>query len=122
MSAEREAVIDDVRLHLVPPVARVPEWIGQQEVLLQLLAAWTCISEHDLPLNPRLLGKPGVGKTTLAGAAARHLGLEIYIVQATIGHDTWYRIRIGYFDRSEATRELMERLRSDQFDPILIKF
>jgi MoxR-like ATPase len=31
-----------------------------------------------------LLGKPGVGKTTLACAAARELGLAIYIQQATM--------------------------------------
>jgi MoxR-like ATPase len=51
--------------------------------MLQLLAAWTCFSDTDLPLNPRLLGKPGVGKTTLACAAARDIGLDVYIVQAT---------------------------------------
>jgi MoxR-like ATPase len=75
--------IDGVTLHLARPVAEVPPWIGQTEVLLQLLAAWTCFSDTDLPLNPRLLGKPGVGKTTLACAAARQLGRDIYIVQAT---------------------------------------
>jgi MoxR-like ATPase len=75
--------IDGVTLHLARPVTEIPPWIGQREVLLQLLAAWTCFSDSDIPLNPRLLGKPGVGKTTLACAAAHELGLEIYIVQAT---------------------------------------
>lgn len=75
--------IDGVVLHLARPVAEIPPWIGQREVLLQLLAAWTCISDTDVPLNPRLLGKPGVGKTTLACAAGLELGREIYIVQAT---------------------------------------
>jgi MoxR-like ATPase len=50
----------------------------------QLLAAWLVVDENDLPMNPRLLGKPGVGKTTLAYAAARRLGREIYIMQATV--------------------------------------
>lgn len=50
----------------------------------QLLAAWLVVDEHDLPMNPRLLGKPGVGKTTLAYAAARRLGREVYILQATV--------------------------------------
>ena len=63
-------VIDGVTLHLARPVTEIPPWIGQREVLLQLLAAWTCFSDTDIPLNPRLLGKPGVGKTTLACAAA----------------------------------------------------
>ena len=50
----------------------------------QLLAAWLVIDEHDLPMNPRLLGKPGVGKTTLAYAAAQRLGREVFILQATV--------------------------------------
>ncbi len=75
--------IDGVTLHLARPVAEIPPWIGQRDVLLQLLAAWSCFSNTDRPLNPRLLGKPGVGKTTLACAAARELGLDVYIVQAT---------------------------------------
>jgi MoxR-like ATPase len=50
----------------------------------QLLAAWLVIDDSDLPMNPRLLGKPGVGKTTMAYAAARHLKAEVYIMQATI--------------------------------------
>ena len=29
------------------------------------------VSDEDLPMNPRLLGKPGVGKTTLAYAAGQ---------------------------------------------------
>jgi MoxR-like ATPase len=75
--------IDGVTLHLARPVADIPPWIGQREVLLQLLAAWSCFAPTDQPLHPRLLGKPGVGKTTLACAAARELGRDIYIVQAT---------------------------------------
>jgi MoxR-like ATPase len=76
--------IDSVTLHLARPEREIPPWIGQREVLLQLLAAWSRFAEADHPLNPRLLGKPGVGKTTLACAAARELGLDIYIVQATM--------------------------------------
>lgn len=80
---ESTITIDGVVLHLARPVAEIPPWVGQREVLLQLLAAWTCFSDTDVPLNPRLLGKPGVGKTTLGCAAGEELGLEIYIVQAT---------------------------------------
>jgi MoxR-like ATPase len=76
--------IDGVRLHLSHPVRETPEWVGQQEVLLQLLAAWSRVDDDDHPLHPRLLGKPGVGKTTLAAAAARRLGLPVYIFQATM--------------------------------------
>lgn len=76
--------IDGVVLHLARPVRRMPDWIGQEDVLTQLLAAWSRVDEDDLPLHPRLLGKPGVGKTTLAAAAAQRLGLPVWIFQATM--------------------------------------
>jgi MoxR-like ATPase len=76
--------IDGVTLHLGRPVTDTPPWVGQREVLMQLLAAWARIDLEDLPLNPRLLGKPGVGKTTLACAASREIGLDIFIAQATM--------------------------------------
>jgi MoxR-like ATPase len=84
VTLQRTVEIDSVTLHLSRPEREIPPWIGQREVLLQLLAAWSRFSEGDQPLNPRLLGKPGVGKTTLACAAARELDLDIYIVQATM--------------------------------------
>ena len=51
----------------------------------QLLAAWMVVNEQDLPMNPRLLGKPGVGKTTLAYAAARRMGRDTYILAQLAG-------------------------------------
>ena len=84
MAGPESITIDGVELFLGSPVTEIPPWVGQREVLLQLLAAWSRIEEGDLPLNPRLLGKPGVGKTTLACAAAQALGLQIYIAQATM--------------------------------------
>jgi MoxR-like ATPase len=84
MSRQKTVVIDGVSLYLTSREENVPTWVGQREVLLQLLAAWTRIDKRDLSLHPRLLGKPGVGKTTLACAAARELGLDVYIMQATM--------------------------------------
>ncbi len=75
--------LDGVRLHLAHPDELNIEWVGQDDVLRQLLAAWLVIDERDLPMSPRLVGKPGVGKTTLAYAAAKRLGREVYIMQAT---------------------------------------
>jgi MoxR-like ATPase len=60
------------------------KWIGQADVLHQLLAAWLVVDDKDRPMNPRLISKPGVGKTTLAYAAAKKLSQEVYIFQATM--------------------------------------
>jgi len=76
--------IDDVTLHLSHPDELRLEWVGQRELMDQVLAAWMVVDPHDLPLNPRLIGKPGVGKTTLAYAAAKQLNREVYLFQATM--------------------------------------
>ncbi len=59
------------------------QWIGQAEVLHQVLACWLVVDEKDLPLTPRLVGTPGIGKTTLGIAGARHREQELYIYQCT---------------------------------------
>src|SRR5438105_11127855 len=76
--------IEGVALHLAHPDELPITWVGQDEVMRQLLAAWLVVDPLDLPMNPRLLGKPGVGKTTLAYAAAKRLGRDVYIMQATV--------------------------------------
>ena len=76
-------VIDGVTLHLGSPETSAGQWIGQQEVLQQLLACWLVVDDSDLPLTPRLVGTPGIGKTTLAIAGARHRQQELYIYQCT---------------------------------------
>src|ERR1700683_1621271 len=76
--------IEGVTCHLAHPDELPARWVGQEELMRHLLAAWLVVSEQDLPMNPRLLGKPGVGKTTLAYAAAKRMGREVYILQATM--------------------------------------
>src|SRR5207248_6820444 len=76
--------IEGVTLHLAHPDDLPVRWVGQEELMRQLLAAWLVVNEQDLPMNPRLIGKPGVGKTTLAYAAAKRMGREVYIMQATL--------------------------------------
>src|SRR3984957_5188834 len=76
--------IEGVTLHLAHPDELPARWVGQEELMRHLLAAWLVVSEQDLPMNPRLLGKPGVGKTTLAYAGAKRMGREVYILQATL--------------------------------------
>lgn len=80
----KTVVIDNVELRLAHPVELDVQWVGQKDLLNQVLAAWLVVDEKDLPLNPRLLGKPGVGKTTLAYAAAKEINREVYIFQATM--------------------------------------
>lgn len=80
----RIATIGDIKLVLGEPIEGDVEWIGQGDVLDQVLAAWLVVHEKDLPLCPRLVGKPGIGKTTLAHAAAHAAGLDVYIQQCTM--------------------------------------
>ncbi len=75
--------IDGVRLKLSQPFVGSGQWIGQSEILMQLLACWITVDEKDLPLTPRLVGSPGMGKTQLAIAAAQEQGLPLYIYQCT---------------------------------------
>ncbi len=76
--------IEGVALHLAHPDELPIRWVGQPETQKQLLAAWSVVDPRDLPMNPRLLGKPGVGKTTLAYAAGKARGQDVYIFQATM--------------------------------------
>jgi MoxR-like ATPase len=78
------AEIEGVPLHLSHPDDLAVNWVGQEELMRQLLAAWMVLNDVDMPMNPRLIGKPGVGKTTLAYAAAKRLGRDVFIMQATL--------------------------------------
>jgi MoxR-like ATPase len=79
----RSVIIDNVEIVLSHPVDIAAEWIGQQEPLRQLLACWLTVAETDLPLTPRLIGVPGIGKTTLGITAARKRGQPVYVMQCT---------------------------------------
>ncbi|HMJ53210.1 MAG TPA: AAA family ATPase [Polyangiaceae bacterium] len=80
----KTVTIDHVDIHLTEPDELPLEWVGRAELLLQLKAAWMMVDPADVPMNPRLIGKPGVGKTTLAYAAGRAIGRPAYIFQATM--------------------------------------
>ena len=75
--------IHGVRLHLSARDPSRGEWIGQGEVLRQLLACWLTVDDKDLPLAPRLTGAPGIGKTTLAMAAAASREQDLFVYQCT---------------------------------------
>ena len=76
--------IEGVEIHLSEPDEVPLSWVGQDELVTQVLAAWLVIGDEDLPLSPRLVGKPGVGKTTLAYHAGRCLHRPVYLFQATM--------------------------------------
>ncbi len=75
--------VGGVTLHLSTPDSTDQGWIGQDAILRQLLACWLVVNPRDLPLSPRLTGPPGIGKTTLAMAAARLRKQPLFINQCT---------------------------------------
>lgn len=76
-------VIDGVSVHLAHPESAIREWIGQDELMEQIMACWLTIAPEDQALCPRLVGQPGLGKTTLAMAAAARRGQAVYVQQCT---------------------------------------
>lgn len=79
-----KVVIFDVELILSEPADVDMEWVGKDDLINELKAAWLIVDENDLPLNPRILGKPGVGKTTLGYAAGKRLDKDVYMFQCTM--------------------------------------
>jgi hypothetical protein len=72
-----------VKLQLSQPHDLSGEWIGQTEILKQVLACWLTVDDQDMPLTPRLVGPPGIGKTALAMAAANVRKQPLHIYQCT---------------------------------------
>jgi MoxR-like ATPase len=79
----RTKEVQGVTLHLGQPDTTEPNWIGQGDILKQLLACWLVVDPQDRPLSPRLLGAPGIGKTTLAMAGAWLRKQPLFIAQCT---------------------------------------
>ena len=75
--------IKGVDIYLLDPPEVDVEWVGMQEPLGQLLAAWSD-DRDDPPMQPRILGKPGVGKTSLSITAAKIMKQDLYITQCTV--------------------------------------
>jgi len=82
-SLPRTMEVQGVVLNLSSPDTTDQGWIGQDEILRQLLACWLVVDPADRPLSPRLLGPPGIGKTTLAMAGAKVRQQSLYITQCT---------------------------------------
>ena len=82
--SRRTITIDGVTLSLSHADEVDMQWIGNTRLRQQLIAAWMVVEESDFPLHPRLIGKPGIGKTTLAYAVAKSMQREVYILQCTM--------------------------------------
>ena len=80
----RKERVGETDLILAEPVTKAVRWIGRGELLEQLLACWTMVTDDDLPLCPRIIGQPGMGKTTLAQAAAASAAKNVYIFQCAM--------------------------------------
>ena len=77
------AVMGDIRIRLAKPLTMGFDWVGNSRPLTQLMAAWYMTAPQDHSMNPRLVGKPGVGKTALAYAAGVKLNQPVYFFQGT---------------------------------------
>jgi hypothetical protein len=78
--------IDGVELRLALPDDMPIIAVSGEVVKNQLRACWLTPPSHregELPLSPRIVGTPGVGKTTLAFSVAREFSEEVYIFQCT---------------------------------------
>ncbi|MEE8269335.1 MAG: ATPase, partial [Nitrospinaceae bacterium] len=52
----QKVTIGGVQLTLSQPDTSEVTWIGQSEILKQVLACWLVVGEKDLPLAPRSTG------------------------------------------------------------------
>ena len=83
-STDQEYVtVCGIRIRLARPYKLNFEWVGNRTVLNQLRASWHCTHPGESSMNPRLVGKPGVGKTALAYAAAVNMDLPVFFFQGT---------------------------------------
>lgn len=80
----QKTTINNVEVYLSHPDELNISIVGAFEVRKQIKACWLVLEEDDLPLTPRIIGVPGVGKTTLAYAVGKELGKEVYIYQCTM--------------------------------------
>jgi MoxR-like ATPase len=77
-------LIQGVELILSQATTMDLTWVGNKEVKRQLEAAWLILSNKDLPMSPRIVGKPGIGKTTLAYCVAEEMSQAVYLFQCTV--------------------------------------
>jgi len=85
-SDERSVTIDGVDLRLALPDEMPVHAVSSESVKNQLRACWLTPPSHrpdEPPLSPRVVGPPGVGKTTVAFTVAKEFCSEVFIFQCT---------------------------------------
>jgi hypothetical protein len=79
----RHVIINGMHIRLAQPFDLGIDWVGEGKSLNQMFACWYAPTEDDHPMSPRLVGKPGVGKTVMAYAVGKKLDRPVYFFQAT---------------------------------------
>ena len=80
--------IEGVELHLIQPDLVPMVWVGQEELVTQVIAAWLVIGDDDFPLNPRLVGKRRCGKNYSSLSCRPHSGQTRLSVPGHHGYKT----------------------------------
>jgi hypothetical protein len=84
---DRSVTIDGVELRLAQLDEMPVLSVGAEAAKNQLRACWLTpgsAAPQEVPLSPRILGPPGVGKTTLAYTVAKEFSDLVYIFQCTM--------------------------------------
>ena len=76
-------LVNGMHLRLAPPFMMDVDWVGNSKAVSRLYACWYVQRNGDHPMSPRLVGKPGVGKTVLAYSVGKKLNKPVYFFQAT---------------------------------------
>ncbi len=85
-NVSRLVTLDGVDLRLALPDEMPVLAVASDQVKNQLRACWLTPGgkrRDEPPLSPRILGQPGVGKTTLAYTIGKEFSREVYIFQCT---------------------------------------
>jgi general secretion pathway protein D len=129
------AVVPEKTKPAVPSVPAPPEDVAAQQAESGLNSKppnpeekSSASNVSDGTKNPDNIGYTiqviSVNSIEAAGDALSSLtkqGFAAYTVRAEVAGETWYRLRIGYFETPAAAAEILAKLRVNQYDPILIK-
>jgi len=76
--------INNIEIELQDPMRSSNfNWIGQKEYQEDLDVSFLTLSDEEIAMTPKIMGKPGVGKTTLIGSYAKQENIPLYIMQCS---------------------------------------